>query len=204
MIIDVNSATYDWESLTSLAIATGAAVASFIAIRYAKRAADASERQAKASEAQAAAIPAQLAAAQDAASAARQQADIALQTANEAKRSAQLSVAQMKASLQPILTFERRPPDLRDPIDFIVNTGDGVAVNITARYATNIPPAEIQAPNMLAANKDAKTRVDWSRTKIEAICILYESQDGRKFRTLVGVDAFWHPTHLHEELPSSR
>ncbi len=203
-MLDSKIAISEWESLASLVIALGAAIASFVAIRYAKKAANASERQAEAAEVQAAAIPAQLAAAQDAASAARQQAEVALQTVNEVKRSAQLSEAQMKASLQPILTFERRPPDLRDPIDFIVNTGDGVAVNITARYATHIPPADIQTPNMLAAHRDAKTRIDWARTKTETICILYESQDGRKFRTLVGVDAFWHPTHKHEELPSSR
>jgi hypothetical protein len=180
----------------------GACIISIVAARYAKKAADASERQAEAAEAQAAAIPAQLAAAEATAQAAKQQADVALQTANEAKKSAQLSEAQMKASLQPILTFERRPPDLRDPIDYIVNTGDGVAMNITARYGSSIPPAVIQTPNMLAAHKEAKTRVDWSRVQTETIYIFYESKDGRSFRTHVGVHSSWHPTHLHEESPS--
>jgi len=203
MNFDLKRVIDDWGSLASLVIASGAAIASIFAVRYAKQAADASQRQATAAEAQAAAIPAQLAAADAAARAASQQADVALQTANEAKRSAQLSEAQMKASLQPMLIFERRPPDLRDPIDYIANTGDGVAVNIRARYGSNAPPADIQTPNMLAAHKDARTRIDWSRVQNETIFILYESQDGRQFRTHVGVDSTWHPTHKHEELPST-
>lgn len=203
MNFDLKHVVDDWGNLASLVIASGAAIASIFAVRYAKRAADASERQATAAEAQAAAIPAQLAAAEAAARAGSQQADVALRIANEAKRSAQLAEAQMKASLQPILIFERRPPDLRDPIDYIVNTGDGVAINIHARYVTNVPPADVQVPNMLAAHKDAKTRIDWSRAKNETIFILYESQDGRRFRTHVAVDSTWHPTHEHEELPSA-
>jgi multidrug efflux pump subunit AcrA (membrane-fusion protein) len=162
----------------ALVIALSAFVVSIFAASYAKRAADASERQARGAEAQAHAIPAQLAAAEAAAQAAMRQADIAIRTAEEAKESALLSEAQMKASLQPILIFERRPPSLRDPIDSIVNTADGIAMNIAARYGTGIPPDTLQVPNVLAAHKETQIRVDWARVPIETIYIFYESQDG--------------------------
>jgi len=199
MGFDFRIAVNNWGTLAALIIALGSAVISFRAARAAKVSADASVRQAAAAEEQAKAIPAQLAAAQTAAEAAKKQAELALRTADEAKKIAQLSETQIKASLRPILVIERRPPSLRDPTDFIVNTGEGPASNITARYATGIPPSEISAPNILAAHNDARTHVDWSRVQQETIYLSYESQDGRKFRTHVGVDSAWHPTHTHTE-----
>jgi hypothetical protein len=164
----------------------------------AEKSAEAAIRQANAAEAQALAIPAQLAATEMAATAARQQADLALRTAEDAKRMVQLSETQIKAALRPILEFERRPPSLRDPIDYISNKGEGIALNIRANFGTNIPPANIEIPRMLAPGGEMITRVDWSRLQREPVYIFYDSEDGRSFRTVVGVTSSWHPTHVHE------
>jgi len=170
----------------------------------AEKSAEAAIRQANAAEVQALAIPAQLAATEMAAASARRQADLALRTAEDAKRMIQLSETQIKAALRPVLEFERRPPSLRDPIDYIANKGEGIALNIRANYGTNIPPADVETPRMLAPGTDMITRVNWTRVKQgEPVYIFYESEDGRSFRTVVGVTSSWHPTHIHEVIGNS-
>jgi hypothetical protein len=164
----------------------------------AEKTAEAAIRQANAAEVQALAIPAQLAATEMAATAASKQADLALRTAEDAKRMVQLSETQIKAALRPILEFERRPPSLRDATDYIANKGEGIALNIRANFGTNAPPANIEMPRTLAPRGDMITRVDWSRLQRDLIYIFYESEDGRSFRTVVGVTSSWHPTHVHE------
>jgi hypothetical protein len=187
-------------SIVSIFLAVVAIIVSIIALAFAKRSADASERQAKAAEEQARAIPAQLAVAETAAKAAQLQSDIAVHTAEEAKKIAKLSEAQMHAALRPVLVVERRTDEMRNLNDFLVNTGDGAAMNITAKYGTGIPPAEIDTPNVLSPRSDTRFRVNWERTGIETIYLNYESQDGRKFIThLRGLDRWGVPTFRHIE-----
>ena len=174
---------------------------SVLALRSAGRSAKASERQARAAEAQAEAIPAQLAAAKSAADAAHKQAELAIVTANEAKRIAQLSEAHMQASLQPILVLERREDRLRSLLDFLVNSGDGPAINVTAQYGGAVlPGSEVSVPNMLSSKGESSIRDDGGRAQKENLILRYESQDGRKFQTQIGVDSNWKPTHRHKAL----
>ena len=122
-------------------------------------------------------------------------------TANEAKRIAQLSEAHMQASLQPILVLERREDRLRSLLDFLVNSGDGPAINVTAQYGGAVPPgSEVSVPNMLSSKGESSIRVDGGRAQKENLILRYESQDGRKFQTQIGVDSNWKPTHRHKAL----
>jgi hypothetical protein len=181
-------------------VAVGSLVLSFFALLYSVRATRAAEQQAKSADEQARAIPAQLEAAQISANAAKQQAEIAVAAAEETKRIAKLSETQLKAALRPILELERRPPTLYDPIDYLVNKGDGIALNVRASYGTNAPPA-IQVPLTVASGGETVTKVDWARVKDEALFLFYESEDGRRFRTKTAVGSNGHPLHHHELIP---
>jgi len=184
----------------SSVVAVGSLVVSFIALFYSNRATRAAEQQAKSADEQAKAIPAQLEAAHISANAAKQQAEIAVAAAEETKKIARLSETQIKAALRPILELERRPPTLYDPIDYLVNKGDGIALNVRVSYGTNVPPA-IQVPLTVAAGGETITKIDWTRVKDESLFLIYESEDGRCFRTTITVGSNWHPLHHHELIP---